>query len=94
MDAPDIPDSRSDIPDSRYWTGAHTKHCLRYHLVWIPKYRQRLLTGVIAHRLQELLHHASAVNRWRIHELAIQSDHVHLLLQIHASDRISDVMQR
>jgi putative transposase len=84
----------SDGQDTRYWTGAHTKHCLRYHLVWIPKYRRRLLTGGIAQRLQELLHQACFVNRWHIQELAIQPDHVHLLLQIHASDSLKDVMQR
>jgi putative transposase len=84
----------SDNEGSRYWTGAHTKHCLRYHLVWIPKYRRRVLTGAIAHRLHELLHQAAEVNRWRIHELSIQPDHVHLLLQIHADDCLKDVMQR
>jgi len=30
---------------ARYWTGAHTKHRLRFHLVWIPKYRKRVSIG-------------------------------------------------
>ena len=25
----------------RYWSGAHTRHRIMYHLVWVPKYRKR-----------------------------------------------------
>jgi hypothetical protein len=28
---------------AKYWKGDHTTHKLRYHLVWIPKYRKRIL---------------------------------------------------
>ena len=28
-----------------YWTGAHTKHKLRYHIVWVPKYIVQILKG-------------------------------------------------
>ena len=34
----------------KYWTGGHTKHRLMYHLVWIPKYRRRVLRGKVAVR--------------------------------------------
>ncbi|MBI2026514.1 MAG: transposase, partial [Deltaproteobacteria bacterium] len=30
-----------------YWTGTHTKHRLKYHFVWVPKYRKRILRGKI-----------------------------------------------
>lgn len=39
----------------RYWTGAHTTHKLRYHLVFVPKYRKRVLQGEVALRLEALL---------------------------------------
>ncbi len=77
-----------------YWTGAHTTHRLRYHLVWIPKYRRRILEGAVAARVRQLLEQAAEVNRWHLHELNVQSDHVHLLLQIHPKDRVADVVQR
>ena len=41
--------------ESKYWTGAHTKHRMLYHIVWIPKYRKRVLQGEIAKRIEELL---------------------------------------
>ncbi len=65
----------------RYWTGAHTTHRLRYHLVFVPKYRKRVLKGPVAARLEALLRQACEVNEWNLEELAIQPDHIHLLLQ-------------
>ena len=56
-----------------------------YHLVWIPKYRKRLLKGLIAKRLKELLEQCAEVNRWEIQELNIREDHVHLLVQLRAN---------
>jgi putative transposase len=76
------------------WSGAHTKHKLMYHLVWIPKYRKRILRGALAARLKELFEQCSEVNGWRIDELNIQPDHVHMLIQVKPSMSISDIVQR
>jgi len=78
---------------AEYWTGAHTKHRLQVHLVWIPKYRRRVLRGKIAIRLRHLLHVASNMNRWKIREMSIQPDHIHMIVQIKPSDSISEVAQ-
>jgi len=76
-----------------YWTGAHTKHRLQYHLVWIPKYRKRVLRGKLAGRLKQLLHQAATVNRWEIKELNVQVDHVHLLIQTRPEQSVAEVVQ-
>ena len=47
-----------------YWTGAHTTHRLRFHLVFVPKYRRRVLEDAVAQRLVELLHPACEVQQW------------------------------
>lgn len=80
-------------PDSRYWTGAHTRHRLLVHLVFIPKYRVRVLHGPVAARLEALLRQAAAVNKWRFVELAVQPDHVHVLLQMHPRESIASVVK-
>ena len=77
----------------KYWTGAHTKHRLMYHLVWIPKYRKRILKGAIAVRLKELLEECADINRWKIQELNIQVDHVHMLVQLKPSISVSYAVQ-
>ena len=76
-----------------YWNGAHTTHRLQYHLVWIPKYRKRVLLGKVAVRLQELFREAAQVNRWVIRELSIQRDHVHMLLQVEPKVSVAQVVQ-
>ena len=35
--------------------GAHTQYDLQIHVVWITKYRKKILTYKIAYRLKELL---------------------------------------
>jgi putative transposase len=76
-----------------YKTGAHTKYRLMYHLVWIPKYRKRILKGKIAERLDELLRQCAEMNRWDIEELNIQPDHVHMMVQLKTTTSVSHAMQ-
>ena len=53
---------------------------IQYHFVWIPKYRKRVLEGLIKERLNQLLHDCAEINQFEIMELSIQEDHVHLFL--------------
>jgi REP-associated tyrosine transposase len=78
---------------ARYGTGAHTKHRLQYHLVWIPKYRKRVLRGKISSRLRQLLYEACRVNSWWISEISIQEDHVHIMVQIPPRYSVAEVVQ-
>jgi putative transposase len=76
-----------------YWTGAHTKHRHMYHIVWIPKYRKRILRGEIAERIEALLRECAMMNKWEIHELNIQVDHVHMLVQLRPNVSVSRAVQ-
>lgn len=78
----------------KYWHGAHTKHRLLYHLVFLPKYRRRVLQGKVARRLQGLFYEACKVNWWWIDEIKILSDHVHMVIQVQPKESVSDVVQR
>ena len=76
-----------------YRTGSSTKHRLLFHLVWCPKYRRRVLLGDVARRLNELFTQACEMNDWELHELNIQKDHVHMLLQINPRESVAKVVQ-
>ena len=78
---------------SRYWVGAHTKHRVMYHIVWIPKYRKRVLKGKIASRLAELIQECSDINRWNVSEINIQPDHVHILIRLRPDISVSKAVQ-
>ena len=77
----------------RYWKGSHTKHRLMYHLIWIPKYRKRVLNGAITKRLEEIFNECADLERWKIEELNIQPDHVHLLVQMIPTISVSKMVQ-
>jgi putative transposase len=64
-----------------------------YHLVWLPKYRHRVLKGKIATRLKELLNKCADMHRWKIEEISIQPDHVHLLVRMDPSVSVSRMVQ-
>ncbi|MCE2503241.1 MAG: transposase, partial [Chlorobi bacterium] len=49
-----------------YTLGAHTKSDLKVHLIWIPKYRKRVLTAQVAIRARDILRQIAVE-----HELAI-----------------------
>jgi len=85
---------RHDLAVARYRSASHTKHRLQYHLVWIPKYRRRVLQGKMVIRLKGLLYEASRMNRWWISELSIQEDHVHLIIQTKPEDSVAEVAQK
>ena len=40
---------------AEYIHGEHSVHDIKYHIVWITKYRYKILTGKVAQRVRELL---------------------------------------
>jgi putative transposase len=65
-----------------------------YHLVWLPKYRKRILKGVLASRLRELFLECAAINSWKIIELNIQKDHIYMIVKLKQTVSVSQVVQR
>ena len=78
---------------SEYKSGASTKHRLLFHVVFCPKYRRRVLLGEVAKRLEGLFVQACEMNDWELHELNIQKDHVHMLVQVNPRESLSSVVQ-
>ncbi len=66
---------------AEYSRGSHTLYDIKYHFVWITKYRYPVLKGPIAHRLRELLRQGCESRDMTIIKGAIRPDHVHLLIR-------------
>ena len=56
-------------------------HC-QYHIVWVPKYRYRVLSGNIAREVENCVRAFSEQLGCEIIELNVQVDHVHLLVLV------------
>lgn len=77
----------------RYRKGSHTVYDLKIHLVWITKYRYKLLQGTVGRRLRELIRQGCEAKNIEIISGNIRADHVHLLLSIPATMSVSQVAQ-
>ena len=64
-------------------------HC-QYHIVWVPKYRYRVLRDKIAQEISSCIRSFSEQKATEIVELNIQYDHVHLLVFVPPKLSISD----
>lgn len=72
---------------------AQAKYDLRYHFVFVPRYRKRVLTGEIKKRLEGMIRFAAQIHEWEIFELAIQQDHVHLYIGAGPNGAPSEIMK-
>jgi putative transposase len=64
---------------SRFRKLAQTIWYCQYHIVWVPKYRFRVLTGKIAEEVENCIRAFSEQQGCEVVELNVQADHVHLL---------------
>ena len=64
-------------------------HC-QYHLVWVPKYRYRILEGQIGRDVEMCIRAFCERQDAEIVELNIQGDHVHSLVMIPPKVSVSD----
>jgi putative transposase len=69
------------MADNRYRVNAVSVYSLKYHLVWCPKYRKRILVDVLEKRLRQLLYQKAKEIKVTIHALEIMPDHVHMFVQ-------------
>ncbi len=67
--------SRSDKLSHVLW------HC-QYHIVWVPKYRYRVLTDQVGFQVTSSIRVHSERLGCEIVELNVCVDHVHLLLKV------------
>ena len=77
----------------RYKLGTHTKTDLKVHLIWIPKYRKRVLTGQVAVRARDILRRIALEHELDVISGKIASDHVHMFIGCRPTHNISKIMQ-
>jgi putative transposase len=76
-----------------YRKTSHATFDLKYHLVWITKYRKVALVGKIAERARELIRGVCKNNEVEILAGHISKDHVHLLVSAPPHLSVSKLVQ-
>jgi putative transposase len=78
---------------SQYRQGSHTKYDNKYHIVWITKYRKKILRDEIGYRLREIIRQVCSADKVEILKGSIGLDHIHMLLEIPPHIAVSRVVQ-
>ena len=78
---------------AHYRKGSHAVYDIKYHFVWVTKYRYRVLQGDVALRLRELLRQGCEANGLKILKGSVGPDHVHMLLSCPTTMSPSQIMQ-
>ncbi len=78
----------------QYEKGKHCTFYHRYHLVWITKYRYKVLQGDIRLRIREIIRQVCSENRVEIIKGVLASDHVHMFVSIPPNLSVSDLMRK
>ena len=68
--------------DIKYKSNNNIVYSCKYHVVWCPKYRRKVLVGNIEVRLKELIKEICVELQCELIELEIMPDHVHLLVEV------------
>ena len=70
----------------------HTVWECKYHLVWIPKCRRKVLYGQLRQYLGEILRELVRQRESRVEEGHLRLDHVHMLVSIPPKYAVSEVV--
>jgi len=65
-----------------YKSNNNVTYSCKYHVVWCPKYRRKVLVDQIAERLQEIVRGIAEETGSEVIELEVMPDHVHLLCEV------------
>ena len=76
-----------------YRKTSHSTYDLKYHIVWITKYRKKVLTGVIAEKCREIIREVCKANDVEIIKGHVSQDHVHLFVSVPPNIAISRLLQ-
>ena len=77
-----------------YRKTAHSVYDLKYHIVWVTKYRKPILRGEVGKRVRELIRQTCASLDVYIVKGHVSRDHVHLLVSVPPNLAVSELVKR
>ena len=75
-----------------YESLSHTKWECKYHIVFVPKYRRKLLYGQLRKDLGAVLRELATQKESKIKEGHLMVDHVHMLISIPPKYSVAQVV--
>lgn len=76
-----------------YNKSSHVVYDIKYHIIWVTKYRYPVLRGNVASRARELIRQGCTARGVTILQGSIGKEHIHLLVSCPPSIALSKLMQ-
>ena len=77
-----------------YATGCHTVFHHRYHIVWVTKYRYKVLEGTLRERIRTIIRPVCKELGVQIVSGVLSKEHVHMFVEIPPHIAVSDFVRR
>jgi putative transposase len=81
------------VPKPAYRSNRNVVYSAKYHLVWCPKYRRRVLVAAVETRLVEVIREVCSEDSSEILGVEVMPDHVHLLVEVDPSFGVSRLVR-
>ena len=65
-----------------YKTNRNIVYSCKYHIVWCPKYRKKILIGQVEKRLKEIVKQVCIDTQSELIEIECDEDHIHILVDV------------
>jgi putative transposase len=72
---------------------SYSAKLFKYHLIWCPKYRRRVLVGGVDVRLKAIIADVASQVGAEVLEVEVMPDHVHLLAEVPPTLPLSEFMR-
>ena len=79
---------------SKYKTSSHSTYNINYHLVFVTKYRKKVLTDIIQIDLKLFLITKAIEYGANIKAIESMTDHVHIFIQVSPRIKLSDLVKK
>jgi len=76
-----------------YNRGSHTIYDIKYHIIWVTKYRYKILTKEISVRLRDLIRQGCEARNIVILQGSVGKEHIHMLISCPPSIAPSKIVQ-
>lgn len=73
-------------------SGSHVVFKIHLHVVFVTKYRREVLTQPMLEAMKSVLERVLSANQSFLTEFNGEADHVHLLIDLHPDNNISDLV--
>ena len=77
-----------------YKTNNNIVYSCKYHVIWCPKYRRKVLVGAVETRLKELVYEISSELKAEVIEVETDKDHIHLLVEVDPQFGVSNYVKK